>query len=277
MCIRECVCGATPNALTFTHTHARACTRAAWGVADPASPKRALQSPPHLFELGERFTEYDQAAFSPFHLLASTSGGLLQERYLPLLQRMLSRPDYWWLPTTDGAESLDGAVRMAAAKAMIVASYPGGDPPLSPLTPFPHGTEPGALPAPAPPWYAPTYEPQVFAFAALSTTSVVRSVLRSVLTDGFALITGLREAGNHESVWRLADKIIAPETKRNLSFWDARGMSHDAHYNRYHTPITTGSAKSDTQRPLQIRQPQQHRDGRGLPRFLWIRVPFSSH
>jgi len=100
-----------------------------------------------------------------------------------------------------------------------------------------------ALPAPGIPWAGSSYEPRRFSFDSLgmvcepaatsSKEDGAHEVLRALLLDGLVLVTGLPRADEVAAAWNLTRALFDPASSTNVSFYESRGVTHDAHYNTF--------------------------------------------
>ena len=220
----------------------------AWGVSDTTGPRRAYEDSPYHVDC-LRFCEYDQAAFNESASLSLPAARrLLQQRYGPMLGRILARPSFWWPHDLDLSEH--GAMVMGKAKLLL--AYPDSpasseltlrelSPPPSPPRP---GREATALPPAAQPWRD-GFVPKIFAFTSLSADGVLVRLLEALLVDGACFVDGLPAASRGgaaaDEVWKLTKRVFAPRTVSRHAFWDERAISAGAHLNNF-----TNTAETDT-------------------------------
>lgn len=236
----------------------------AWGVSDTTAPRRAYADSPYHTEC-IRFCEYDQASFNASASVSlKAARQLLRERYEPMLRKVLKRPSFWWDHGTDLSEH----GLMVAGKAKLLSAYPDSPPgtetTLSELSVEEgEGGGPAALlPSASPPWSR-AFAPKRFAHASLGEEGVMGELLKALLTDGACFVDGLPEA-QMEDIWRLAKRVFAPRKVSHKSFWDARGLTSDAHLNNW-----TNTAETDTaagfHASYSLRCLPPHTDGTYLP------------
>jgi len=169
----------------------------AYGILDPSKPKRELGATDEQFDFCERFTEYDQKAFNS-ELYISKSR---QELYISMVQNVLRRPAYWWLPLSHGADS------MSIGKKKLLTAYPDYNPAHVQLPPT-------------------NVIPKIFNATSLDPTSI----MQALSSDGIAIIENMENIGTKESIWDLSAAIFETKTFTKAPFWELGKMTHGAHF-----------------------------------------------